>query len=135
MSNKPAARRILEDEISNANFAITEELVHPDFYDHTNPPELAKGIAGHQGIIRVFKAAFPDLKWTVDDILEDGDKVVVRTTANATHNGDFFGVPATGRHVCFSGVHIMRFQDGKLIEHWGSNDDLGLFRQLGVVNV
>ena len=132
-SQKATVRRMLEDEISNANFAITAELIHPDFYDHTNPEGLERGIEGHQGIIRIFKGAFPDLHWTIDDLIEEGDKVVARTTVQATHGGDFFGIPATGIKVHFRGVHIMRFTDGKVIEHWGSNDDLGLMRQLGAV--
>jgi predicted ester cyclase len=66
-------------------------------------------------------------------MIEEGDRVAVRTTFEATHTGDFFGIPPTGRRVSFTGVHIMRYSDGKLIEHWGSNDDLGLMRQLGVV--
>ena len=55
------------------------------------------------------------------------------TTMRGTHRGDFFGLPATGREVTLTGVHIMRVADGKIVEHWGSNDDLGLMRQLGAI--
>ena len=131
--NKALARRMLEDEISNANFALTEQIIHPDFYDHTNPPGLERGIQGHQAIIRLFKTAFPDMRWEIQDLIAEGDRVVARTVMTATHGGDFFGIPATGRTISSSGVHIMRVLDGKIIEHWGNNDDLGVMRQLGVV--
>lgn len=131
--NRDATVRLLEDEISTANFAITESLVHPSFFDHTNPPGMQEGIAGHQAIVRLFTSAFPDGRWKVEDMVAEDDKVVARTTFRGTHTGDFFGIPPTGRSVAFGGVHIMRYEDGKLIEHWGSNDDLSLMRQLGVV--
>ena len=97
--NKALARRMLEDEISNENFALTEQIIHPDFYDHTNPPGLERGIQGHQAIIRLFKTAFPDMRWEIQDLIAEGDRVVARTVMTATHGGDFFGIPATGRTI------------------------------------
>lgn len=71
--------------------------------------------------------------WQIEDMLVDGDKVAVRTTFRGTHTGDFFGIPPTGKSVTVSGTHILRIADGKIAEHWGNNDDLGLMRQLGVI--
>jgi predicted ester cyclase len=131
--NKATFRELLEVEISHARFDLTERLVHPEFFDHTNPPGLQNGREGHQGIVRLFHAAFPDGQWTVDDMVAEGDKAVARTTFRGTHTGDFFGMPPTGKRVAMQGVHIGRFIDGKIVEHWGSNDDLGMMRQLGAI--
>ena len=132
--NKRVARRLLEDEISHANFAITEEVVHPDFVDHTNPPGMQHGIEGHQAIVRLFTASFPDLQWDIEDLIAEDDRVVARTVMQGTHLGDFFGLAPTGRKVTMRGIHIIRVAEGKVIEHWGCNDDLDLMRQLGAVD-
>jgi steroid delta-isomerase-like uncharacterized protein len=132
-ANKELVRLLLEDDISRGDVAVAERIIHPDFFDHTNPPGMQHGLAGHKAIVALFRAAFPDQWWQIEDLIAEGDKVVARTTMRGTHLGDFFGIPPTGRAVTLPGVHVMRIADGKVIEHWGSNDDLGLMRQLGVI--
>ena len=132
-ANKAIFRELLEEEISTKRFDLTERLVHPDFFDHTNPPGMERGIAGHQAIVSLFHGAFSDLSWQVEDMIAEGDRVVARTTTRARHTGEFFGITPTGIAVEFSGVHIGRIKDDKVIEHWGNNDDLGLMRQLGAI--
>ena len=130
---KSLARQLLEDDISRGDEAVAERIIHPDFVDHTNPPGMQHGLAGHTAIVRLFRTAFPDQWWQIEDLIVEGDKIVARTTMTGTHQGDFFGIPPTGRSVTLTGVHIMRVADGRVIEHWGSNDDLGMMRQLGVI--
>ncbi len=96
---------------------------------------MERGPDGHKAIGRLFRTAFPDLEWRIDDLIAEGDKVVARTTMSGTQTGEFFGIPATGRRVSMTGVHVFRVQDGKIAEHWGSNDDLSLLRQLGAIRV
>ena len=132
-ANKELVRRLLIDDISNGDEQVAEEIIHPDFHDHTNPPGMQHGLDGHKAIVRLFRAAFPDSAWLIEDLIAEGDRVAARTTLRATHLGDFFGIPATGKTVEVSGVHIVRIADGKVAEHWGTNDDLGLMRQLGVI--
>ena len=131
--NKELVRRLLEDDISQGNEAVAEAIIAPDFFDHTNPPAMQRGLDGHKAIVRLFRAAFPDQWWHIEDMIAEGDKVVARTVMRATHTGDFFGIPPTGRRVELAGVHILRIANGRIAEHWGSNDDLGLMRQLGFV--
>jgi steroid delta-isomerase-like uncharacterized protein len=131
--NKALVRLLLEDDISKGDVAVAEQIIAPDFYDHTNPPGMQRGIEGHKAIVSLFRAAFPDQWWHIEDLLAEGDRVVARTTMRGTHLGDFFGVPATGRQVTLGGIHILRIAGGKIAEHWGNNDDLGLMRQLGLV--
>lgn len=132
-ANKTIARRLLIDDISKGDERAAEEVIHPDFFDHTNPPEMQRGREGHKAIVRLFRAAFPDSDWSIEDLIAEHDRVVVRTVFRGTHLGDFFGIPASGKRVEVSGVHIMRIADGKVAEHWGNNDDLGLMRQIGAI--
>ena len=131
--NKALVRRLLEDDISRGNIAVAEQIIASDFFDHTNPPGMQHGLEGHNAIVALFRAAFPDQWWQIEDLIAEEDRVVARTTMTGTHRGGFFGIPATGRAVRLSGIHILRIADGKIAEHWGNNDDLGLMRQLGVI--
>jgi steroid delta-isomerase-like uncharacterized protein len=132
-ANKTVARRLLIDDISKGDERVADQIIHPDFYDHTNPPGMQHGLAGHKAIVRLFRAAFPDSDWSIEDLVAEHDRVVARTIFRGTHLGNFFGIPATGKRVEVHGVHIMRIADGKIAEHWGSNDDLGLMRQIGAI--
>jgi steroid delta-isomerase-like uncharacterized protein len=129
--NKELVRRLMEDDISKADPAVADAIIAPDFFDHTNPPGMQHGIEGHKAIVRLFHDAFPDMFWKIEDMIAEGDRVVTRTTMTATHLGDFFGIPPTGKHVTLTGVHVLRIADGRIAEHWGNNDDLGLMQQLG----
>ena len=131
--NKTLVRRLMEDDLSRGDEAVADEIIHPDFLDHTNPPGMQQGVEGHKAIARLFRAAFPDLEWRIDDLIAEGDKVVARTTMRGTHRGEFFGIPPTGKAVTMNGVHVLRIAEGKIAEHWGSNDDLGLLQQLGAI--
>ena len=133
MRNKELVRRLLQEDISQGNPAVAAEIIAPNFHDHTNPAGMQDGLEGHNAIVALFKTAFPDMWWHIDEIIAEGDRVVARTTMEATHEGDFFGIPPTGKRVSVSGIHIMRIADGMIAEHWGNNDDLGLMRQLGVI--
>lgn len=135
--NKTLARRVFDEDLNEGNqaarFRAADELVAIDFVDHTNPPGLQHGLESHKQIVTILHAAFADLHWQYEDPIEEGDKVAFRVTMHGTHQGDFFGIPATGKQIAVSGIHIMRFANGKLVEHWGNNDDLGLMQQLGVI--
>jgi predicted ester cyclase len=130
--NKTIVRRLMEEDISQGNLAVADEIIDAHFFDHTNPPGMQHGIKGHKAIVALFRASFPDLEWRIDDLLADGDKVVIRTTMRGTQRGEFFGIPPTGKHVVVPGIHVLRIAGGKIVEHWGNNDDLGLMRQLGM---
>jgi predicted ester cyclase len=81
----------------------------------------------------VIFAAFPDVHASVEIVLAEGDLVAERTTARATHKGEFNGIPATGREVVWTENHIYRFKDGKIVEHWPEIDMLGLLMQVGAI--
>lgn len=85
------------------------------------------------GQILLFRAAFPDLEMSVDDMIVAGDMVADRVTWRATHRGELMGIPPTGRRVTVTEIHLARIADGKIVERWGNWDPLGLLRQLGAV--
>jgi steroid delta-isomerase-like uncharacterized protein len=82
---------------------------------------------------KMFRTAFPDGHWHEEDLFAEGDRVVGRYILRGTHQGEFFGIPATGKSISVSNVHIFRLSDGKIIEHWGHGDDMGMMRQLGAM--
>jgi steroid delta-isomerase-like uncharacterized protein len=81
----------------------------------------------------MFRSAFPDLQFTMEDQIADGDKVVHRLTATGTHRGEFMGIPPTDKRVRVTGVNINQFVDGKIVEAWGFMDMMGLMQQLGAI--
>ena len=132
--NKAIIRRIPEEVINTGNLDRVDEVIAADYVDHFPlPPGFPSGLEGFKLFWRMVLSAFPDLRYTVDDVIADGDKVVVRVTSRATHQGEFQGIPPTGRQVTWTEIHIGRLANGKLVEHWASVDQLGLLQQLGAI--
>lgn len=104
-----------------------------DFVDHGAPEGPATGAAAFAQGVRRTLAAFPDAQNKIDELLAEGDRVVTRWTMTGTHTGDGLGFPATGKPVQLSGVTIARIEAGKIAEHWSYRDDVGLFKQLGLM--
>ncbi|MDP9366228.1 MAG: ester cyclase [Chloroflexota bacterium] len=110
-----------------------DDFFAADFVDHNGFPDQRPGVDEVKRAYVAFRAAFPDLhlRSTVDDMIAEGDKVIVRTTLRATHRGTFRGTPATGNPIEVEGISIFRVAGGKLVERRGLTDGLGLLRQLG----
>jgi steroid delta-isomerase-like uncharacterized protein len=125
-------RRFFEEVYNRGNLAVADELAAPDFVSHDagNPTHDRDGV---KQIVRAIRAAFPDVRLTADDVLEDGDTVVVRFTMRGTQRGAFMGIPATDKPVVVTGIDIVRFGGGRAVEHWHEWSGLGLLQQLGVL--
>jgi len=109
------------------------ELLADDFVEHEESPGLAPTKEGVKAFFRMYIAAFPDLRMDAEDVLASGDKVVARVRATGTHQGEFMGIPATGKGVGVQLIDILRFgDDGLAHEHWGVFDTLAMMQQLGV---
>ena len=109
-------------------------LLADDFVEHEESPGLAPTRDGVMDFFRMYVAAFPDLRMTPEDVLASDDKVVVRVRATGTHEGEFMGVPATGKTIDVQAIDIVRFgDDGLAHEHWGVFDAMTMMQQLGVV--
>ena len=133
--NKATVRRFLEEAFGQGKPEVVDEVLDPDFVCHDPNSETGeiRGADTVKGEVGYFHNAFPDFRWTVEDQLAEGDKVTTRYTLSGTHEGEFFGVPASGRRVEVSGINIDRFEGGKLVEEWASYDLLGAMRQLGAI--
>jgi len=135
--NKALVRRLFDGDLNvndqAARSRAADELIAVDFVDYTNPPGLQHGLESHKQIVTILRSAFPNLSWEYEAPIAESDKVAVRVIMHGTHQGEFFGIPPTGKQVTVSGIHILRIAHGKLVEHWGNNDDLGLMQQIGVV--
>jgi len=111
------------DDVVEAFFAAT-------FVSHNTPPGLPSGIEGVKAFFAMFRDGFSDIEVIVDQIISQNDAVAVATTTCGTHTGDLFGVAPTARRVSVTGIDIVRLADGKIIEHRGLTDTVGLLRQL-----
>lgn len=132
--NKIIARRWVDELFTvPGNLEAAEEFIAADMVDHAAPPGLPSGREGVVQIAELFRTAFPDLRASVEDIVAEGDKVVVRWSGGGTHRGPLFGIPASGTAVTADGILIFRIANGQIAERWANSDDLGMMRQLGVV--
>lgn len=122
MDYDQVARRALEDVCSGREPAGVTEVYHPQFVDHVNALEY-RGIDGARQSVALYRELFPDLRFTVDEQVSEGNRVASRWTLTGTHRG---------RAVRLRGIVISRFEDGRIIEDWASSDTLELVRQLGV---
>ena len=132
--NKDISRRVFEEIWNHKKLNVIDELMAPDYVHHdTQSPDVLKGIEGHKQFVSHYLNAFPDLHYTIEDLIADGDIVAIRWIATGTHQKDLPGIPKTGRQFSVTGMTIARVRDGKLIESWGNWDALGLMQQLGIV--
>ena len=131
--NKAVVRRFYEEVMNQKKRAVLDEVFDLNVVDHFAPPGTPGGLEGARQTLGMFLTAFPDLHFTVEDLIAEGDKVVARATLSGTQHGAFMGIPPTGKHVTMTGIDINRFAGGKSVEHWVEMDTLGLMQQLGVI--
>ena len=132
--NKALFRRMVEEIFNRGNMSLADEFIAPDFVEHEElPPGIPPGREGVKQLTAMFRSAFPDFKATIDDMIAEGDKVVVRMTWRGTHKGEFMGIPPTGKSVSFGVIDIVRFAGDKFAEHWGLMDSMSMMQQLGAV--
>jgi steroid delta-isomerase-like uncharacterized protein len=129
--NKAVIRRFYE-QLNRKNMGVIDELVSGGFIQHASIPTGA-GRSGLKTFFGQLRSAFPDFNFTIDDMIAEGDRVAIRMTCRYTHKGTFMGVAPTGKAVVLMKMDVMRFVNGKIVEHWDAADRLGLLQQLGVV--
>jgi len=133
--NKARSRRFFEEVWGRGNLAVIDELTASNFIDHNATPGLPPGLEGFKQFVVMYRDAFPDMEISVDDVIAEGDKVVIRWTARGTNTGPLFGMPTTGKAATITGITIERKVDGKTVEGWNNFDQLGMLQQLGVIPV
>jgi len=118
------------EAINTGNLALLDEVVAPDYTEHS---EGFQGVEPFKQQLAAFRAAFPDLRVSIEDLLIDGDRFASRTTVTGTHTGDLMGMPATGRHISVEAVDIGRVENGRAKERWGGLNMYSMLTQLGVI--
>jgi predicted ester cyclase len=130
---KAKARRIWEEIFPSGDVDRLAEVIAEDSIGHGARPDERQGLAGVQQTMLWLRSVFSEQRWEIRQVVGEGDIVVVYCTLHGRHTGDLMGIPPTNREVAQDYVHIVRFRDGKVVEHWGVRDDMGLMRQLGVL--
>ena len=132
-SNKIVMGRFLEF-INTASESLAQELISPNAIFHVpGRPEPMRGPAGYLAIIGMMRGGFPDIQWTLEEMVAEGDKVAARFTMQGTHQGTFFGFPPSGKKIAVQAMNIYRLSDGQFVEEYGQPDMLGLLQQIGAV--
>ncbi len=138
-TNKALVRRVTEEGWNQGKLAVFDELAAPDVVNHDPDRPDVRTREDYKRFVTEVRSEYPDLHFTIEDLIAEGDKVVVRSTFRGTNTGDIvmptMHVPATGKQVTMTGIGIFRFADGKFAECWFESDYLGLFQQLGLIPV
>jgi steroid delta-isomerase-like uncharacterized protein len=133
-ASKVVMRRYFEEIWNERKLELLDELIAADYVNHASPdPSLPSGAAGLKPVFASVLQTFPDIRFSIDDVVAEGEKVVTRWSMRATQRGEVMGMPGSGKQVTLSGISIDRIVDGKIVEHWRVQDDLGLAQQVGAV--
>ena len=131
-SNKAIARRVFDEVLSRRNLAALDELATADYVEHNPLPGQRTGLDGLKDRYTMVLNGL-DPHFTIEDVIAEGDRVVLRWTNSGTHVAEFLGMPPTGKSFTIGGIEIWRVQDGKLAEHWDMVDVFGQLQQLGLL--
>jgi steroid delta-isomerase-like uncharacterized protein len=116
------------------NLGLVDGLLAPDYVNHSpGMPGQPEGPEGVKAVVSMFRAGMPDLRVVIEDVIAEGDKVVMRYKIEGTHEGELFGVPPTGRRVSIESITVERVSGGKIREHWRVTDTLDMMQQLGAI--
>jgi predicted ester cyclase len=132
-ANIAATKRWGAEVASQGRYDVLDEILAPNFVDHDPAPEQGPGIEGLKGFFRTMRSAFPDLKAEPVEVVATDDHVAMRYTISGTHQGEFQGVAPTGKSFKVAALQLARFEGGKCVERWGSTDELGMMKQLGIL--
>lgn len=134
--NKVVVRRFLERVFTGGDLGLVDDIFAPDYALHD--PDVPGEVRGPEGVRRyvaMYRGAYPDTRFAVEDQIAEGDRVVTRWTASGTHEGELMGIAPTGRVVTISGIEVDLVSGGRIAETWVVYDALGMMQQLGVVPV
>ena len=131
--NKAVARQFFEI-IETGDLSAASKIVATDYVNHKAVPGQKPGLEGYKEVVTAVRTGLPDIKYTIEDQIAEGDKVVTHYTARGTHQGEFFGVAATGKPLTLSAIVIQRVVNGKIQESWLELDMFGLMQQMGAIS-
>jgi steroid delta-isomerase-like uncharacterized protein len=130
-ANKAVARKLFEVALNQSNWDVYNQIHSRDFIAHAG--NRSEGLAQDLQDAKGWWQAFPDGRYTIDQMIAEGDMVMVRWTGRGTNTGAGNGLPATGKHIEATGITVLHIVGGKIVEEWNETDMLGLLRQLGLL--
>jgi steroid delta-isomerase-like uncharacterized protein len=132
--NKTNVRRLFEEVWNQGHVAVADELFAPTYNHHDNStPEVGRGPESEKKRVTLYRNAFPDIRFTIEDLLAESETVVARWSCRGTHKGELNGIAPTGKQFNITGISVARFTNGKMFEGYVNWDALSLMQQLGVV--
>jgi len=132
--NKTNVRRLFEEVWNKGYVPVADELFAPTYAHHdSSTPDFGRGPESEKKRVTLYRNAFPDIRFTIEDMLAEGETVVARWSCRGTHKGELNGIAPTGKQFNINGISIARFTNGKMFEGFVNWDALGLMQQLGVV--
>jgi steroid delta-isomerase-like uncharacterized protein len=132
--NKTNVRRLFEEVWNKGYVAVADELIAPTYTHHdSSTPDVGRGPESEKKRVTLYRNAFPDIRFTIEDLLAEGETVVARWSCHGTHKGELNGISPTGKQFNITGVSIARFTNGKMFEGYVNWDALSLMQQLGAV--
>ena len=131
--NKALFRQFVDRVINERNADAVDDFIDANYIEHNAAPGQAPGVEGLKELFNMLFTGLPDFTTSIDVLVAEDDLVVGHFTTSGTHQGELMGIPATGKKVSFTETHILRIANGKAVEHWGNQDDLGMMQQLGVI--
>jgi steroid delta-isomerase-like uncharacterized protein len=130
---KALERRFFDEMLNRADLSAGDDLFAANSVDYAGFPGQLPGREGFKQAVVMMHEAFPDIHYTIEDMVAEGDRIATRWTLRGTHQGEFFGVPATANQVRVEGIHILRIVDGQVVECWEVWDQLSMLRQIGAL--
>jgi steroid delta-isomerase-like uncharacterized protein len=121
------------EAVNSGNFDIFDQVVAPDCVDHDPAAGQVVGPAGYRMFFSGMRAAFPDMAVALETMVADDDTIAFAYTLTGTHKGSLMGIPPSGKKVRIRGLQISKFKGGKMVERWGSSDELTLLKQIGAI--
>lgn len=130
---KSFVARIPNEALNGRRLEVIDEVFAPNFVNHVDPQRFGANLEGFKQSLKGLLNAFPDLKYTIEKSICEGDTIVHYVSARGTQKGEFMGISATGKQASWEEIHIARFENDKIVEHWGVLDRLTLLQQIGVI--
>lgn len=133
-ANKTLIRRLFDEVWNKGHQQVADELFAQNYQHHdSSSPDLGRGPESEKKRVTLYRNAFPDIRFTVEDLIAEGESVTARWSCHGTHKGELNGIAPTGKQITISGISVSRFTNGKMIEGYVNWDALGMMQQLGVV--
>lgn len=128
------AHRFYTEVLNQGKLDVIDELVAEDFTEHEEMPGLPTDKEAPRAFVGMMREGFPDFNATIEDMIVEGDKLVVRARMSGTHKGEFMGIPPTGNKFDVHAIDVVAMRNGKVTDHWGVTDSMTMMQQLGVID-